>query len=298
MWTPEFACPECRLPCHLEPPDGFACSACKRLFPYSDGIYRFLTPQRKAAAAPFEEQYRVVRLRDGHRFDRIERLRALPDVPPADANAGEWSIRKASLARLMGIAASDARVLDLGAGCGWLSHRFAATGRRAVAVDRFDDDIDGLGAARRFDVPFAAVQADFDALPFTAGQFDLVVLNASLHYAPDPSSTLAHAREMLAAGGSLAVMDSPMFTHDSAGQAMVAAQRRTSWTVNGEDGAAAIQPGFGFLTFDLLERAAAALDLRARFYPSRGPLGWRLQRQVGRFRLGRAPAAFGVWVAR
>jgi hypothetical protein len=52
------------------------------------------------------------------------------------------------------------------------------------------------------------------------------------------------------------------------------------------------------LTFDLLTRAASALGLRAEFFPSRGPLGWRVRRELGRIRLGRAPAAFGVWVAR
>jgi hypothetical protein len=32
--------------------------------------------------------------------------------------------------------------------------------------------------------------------------------------------------------------------------------------------------------------------------PTRGPLAWRLARLRARFNLGRAPAAFGLWVAR
>jgi hypothetical protein len=58
-----------------------------------------------------------------------------------------------------------------------------------------------------------------------------------------------------------------------------------------------IRPGVGFLTFADLDRVATDLGLRARFFPSRGPVGWRLRRHLARFRLRRAPAAFGVWVA-
>ncbi len=83
------------------------------------------------------------------------------------------------------------RVLDLGAGSGWLSHRLATLGYRVVAVDRLDDEADGLGACRHYPIAFPAVQADFDALPFEPHQFDLVVFDGSLHYSPNPAATLA-----------------------------------------------------------------------------------------------------------
>jgi hypothetical protein len=59
-----------------------------------------------------------------------------------------------------------------------------------------------------------------------------------------------------------------------------------------------VRPGVGFLTFATLERAADLLGVSGRYYRSRGPLRWRLRRQLGGFRLGRRPASFGVWVAR
>ena len=59
-----------------------------------------------------------------------------------------------------------------------------------------------------------------------------------------------------------------------------------------------IRAGMGFLTYAGIERAFQSLGLRCRFFRSRGPLSWRLRRQIGRWRLGRQPAAFGVWVAR
>jgi hypothetical protein len=59
-----------------------------------------------------------------------------------------------------------------------------------------------------------------------------------------------------------------------------------------------ISAGVGYLTFESLQRAAANLGLSGRFVQSRGPIAWRARRQLARLRLGRAPATFGVWVAR
>lgn len=297
MWLPRFTCPECREAVGATDAGGFACARCALLFPAVDGVFRFLTPGRAAAAEAFVDQYRRVRARDGHRERSAEFYRALPMVRRDDPNAAEWRIRRESYAELQQrvlplVCESPTRVLDIGAGSGWLSHRLASFGHRVVAVDYLDDEDDGLGVCRLYPVAVTPVQADFDALPFEPMQFDLVVLNASLHYSPDPAATLAEAKRMLAAGGRLVVMDSPMFAADDAGRAMVAAQRET-WA----DAGAAVQPGAGYLTYDALDCAAARLGLHAQFYPSRGPLAWRLQREIGRLRMKRAPAAFGVWVA-
>jgi SAM-dependent methyltransferase len=174
-------------------------------------------------------------------------------------------------------------VLDLGAGSGWLSHRLATLGHRVVAVDVIDDEVDGLGVVRHYPADFTAVQADVDALPFSPGQFDLVVFNGSLHYAADAAATLEGAHRTLAQGGALVVMDSPMFRaeHD-------AVRGRPD-----DDG-----DGVGHLTFGRLAGIAAKLALEPLYIPSRGPLAWRLRRGVARVRSRRAPAAFGLWVAR
>ncbi len=49
----------------------------------------------------------------------------------------------------------------------------------------------------------------------------LIVFNGSLHYATDVAATLASAHRLLAPGGAIAVMDSPMFRADRDGAAMV-----------------------------------------------------------------------------
>jgi SAM-dependent methyltransferase len=276
------------------------CSRCGQTFAWRAGAYRFLTPRRAEASAAFLRQYRLVREREGRRSLGAERRRALPDVEPCDPHAAEWRLRRQSYARLLRHALPDQRssirVVDLGAGCGWLSHRLTAFGHAVVAVDELDDEEDGLGACRDYPVPFLAVQADFDRLPFEPSQFDLAVFEGSLHYSPDPQATLAEAKRMLTRGGALAVIDSPMFVDEHDGERMVADTFRRLRAEHGLS--SVVRPGVGFLTFDALEHAAKRLDVRGRFVPSRGPWAWRLRRYGAQMRLKRAPAAFGVWVAR
>jgi SAM-dependent methyltransferase len=302
MWLPKFACPECRNPglAREEGLAAFVCQRCGSSFDHCNGVYRFLSPRRAEAAEPFHRQYRLVREREGYRAASPGYYRSLPSVPRGDPHAAEWRIRRESLVHLerhaLGGRHAPLHALDLGAGSGWLSHRLAAEGHRVVAVDRLDDEADGLRACRHYQVEVALVQADFDALPFGPGQFDLIVFDGSLHYAVDPGATLGEAGRMLAPGGTLAVMDSPMFASDGEGQVMVTEQLRRLEIEYGLD--PAVRPGLGFLTFAALERAAGRLGLRGRFFPSRGPVAWRLRRRLARLRIGRAPAAFGVWVAR
>src|SRR5262249_13249268 len=138
--------------------------------------------------------------------------------------------------------------------------------------------------------------ADFSQLPFVPGQFDLVVFNASLHYTADAAAVLAGARRMLAPAGALGVMDSPMFDADADGRAMRAAKATRFRSAYGL--ASVLEPGLGYVTFASLNEAARSLELQPAFIPSRGPLGWRARRHWARVRLGRAPATFGLWVAR
>ena len=301
VWVPRLACPECREPVRQDGPIGFVCPVCVFEFERLRGVYCFLTRQRAQAAAPFLRQYRLVREREGYRSATPDYYRMLPSVPPDDPHASEWRLRRESYTRLLQHAlppvwSGPIRILELGAGSGWLSHRLASFGHEVVAVDQQDDEVDGLGACRHYPVSFAAVQADFDALPFAPGQFDLAVFEGSLHYAPDPLATLAEAKRMLMPGGAIAVMDSPMFADERDGEAMVADRHRQMQSDHGLT--SVVRPGLGFLTFPLLAAAAARLGLCGAFYRSRGSFLLQARRPFARLKLGRPPAAFGLWVAR
>jgi len=253
-----------------------------------------MTPRRQPL---WLQQYLVVRAREGRRGKSPAYYRMLPQVPPDDPQAYEWQIRAESFARLCRTLPTGGRlrVLDVGAGNGWMSNRLAALGHDVVAIDRLDDADDGLGACRHYETRFGRVLADFDALPFAPEQFDLVVFNGSLHYAPNIPATLARARQMLAPGGVLAVMDSPMFHHETDGHAMVAEKLRRLRSEYGLTDV--VHPSVGFLTHESLAQIAASLGLRGGFAASRGSLRWRIGRALSWFRLRRAPAAFGVWLA-
>jgi SAM-dependent methyltransferase len=302
VWIPRFACSDCGLTLDPDGRDGsWSCSRCGTRITRRDNLFDGLSGPRAAGAEAFAAQYRTVRAGDGFRRDEPQYYRMLPCVAQADPRSAEWRIRRESYATLRRQLLPDSwqrsiRIADLGAGSGWLAHKLVALGHSAVAVDRLDDDVDGLGACRHYPVSFPAVRADFDALPFEPEQFDMVVFNASLHYSPDPRATLDAAHRLLVPGGVLVVMDSPMFHDAGDGRQMVAAEL---CRFAGERAVASPErAGAGFLTFSTLNRAATHLRRTTTFTPSRGPLGWRVRRAIGRIRLGRAPAAFGVWVAR
>jgi SAM-dependent methyltransferase len=278
----------------------WCCGVCGERFERRGDVFQLLSAPGIQAAHRFTTQYRRVRAQDGSWPVRPQDYRMLPCVPAQHPQAVEWRIRRVSYAHLQRDLLPDVwrdtwRIVDIGAGCGWLSHRLTALGHRVAAVDRLDDEVDGLAACRHYPVSFAAVRADFDALPFAPAQFDLAVFNASLHYSPDPAATLAEAQRALAPGGAVAVIDSPMFAHADDGRRMVADQLRRF----ADAGIAAPScAGVGFLTFEGLASMAATLDLAWQFVPSRGSMLWRLRRRISGMRLRRAPAAFGLWMAR
>lgn len=299
-WQPAFACPECRSALSADGDAEIGCATCASRFVKHDGVWRFLSPARAARLEPFTRQYQMVRAKEGRLHESADYYRSLPAVPAGDPFAGDWRIRQETYRHLLGHVFAGSRqpsaVLDLGAGSAWLSNRLAALGHHVVAVDAIEDTADGLSAIRHYDTPIVAVQADFDALPFAAGQFDVVVFNGSLHYARDPRTTLAHAQTMLSDGATLVVMDSPMFDADRDGAAMVDdALRRFASDLGLRE---VSQPGRGYLTFSTLDAAASTMRLAPSFVRSRGSLSWRMRRQIARMRMGRKPAAFGLWMAR
>ncbi len=298
-WRPRFVCPGCSA--FLDgTATGLRCPSCSGDYERRAGVYRLLSPDRLAQLEPFLAQYRHVRLRDGYRTDDPDYYRRLPDVDDRHPQADIWRVRRDTFGRLCGrvLARRDDRsltVLDLGAGNGWLSHRLAALGHRVVALDWLDDAVDGLGVWPRYPSRFVCVQADFDRAPFAPAQFDLVVFNGSLHYAPDVMATIIGAARQVAPGGALLVMDSPTFRRAADGQAML---RRADQQLRSEYGLEdVVRQGAGYLTFSDLWRAAGELGLGSRFFRSSGGLGWSLRRLVGGLKMRRGPAAFGLWVA-
>lgn len=158
----------------------------------------------------FVDDYRRVRLAEGYASPDPRFVHQLPFRDATGRNAGIWRTRalhylaiRAGLALLAGAR----RVLDLGAGNGWLSRRLARS-HRMTALD-VDAGPTGLGAL--LDDRVARVCADLEALPLRDGTFDVVIAAAALHYSTRLPTVLGEAARVLRRGGVLILADSPVY---------------------------------------------------------------------------------------
>jgi ubiquinone/menaquinone biosynthesis C-methylase UbiE len=279
-----FACPRCSA--LLSPT--LSCRECDSKFDCQDGIYRFLLPESELDLEPSLAQYRRVRELEGNVGRASDYYRALPFVPPQNPESDRWYIRQQSYRCLLSLLPkAPATILDLGAGNCWLTSRLSVLGHRCVAVDISLDAEDGLGAHIHYDVEFTCVKADFDALPFAPGQFDVLIFNAALHYSPNIELSLARANRILKPGGKIFVIDSPTFQTGQAGRQMLDRQDedfRKRFNLP-----QVICRGVGYIA--RLQMSEAGFQ----FHRSRGRFLWELRRLWSGIKLQREPAAFGVW---
>ncbi|QGY04989.1 class I SAM-dependent methyltransferase [Methylobacterium mesophilicum SR1.6/6] len=96
------------------------------------------------------------------------------------------------------------RILDIGCGPGTLARRLVDGG---AAVTGIDPGTAALASARAA-VPEARFEAaGGEALPFPDASFDGAVMLNALHHVPDPAAALGEAARVLAAGGSIVVVE-------------------------------------------------------------------------------------------
>lgn len=250
------------------------------------GIRDFLSDDDRLRQNPFMEEYAAIRRAERRGSGDAAYYLALPDAAPDDPHRREWRMRGESLVWLRNRMAEPAhadplRVLDAGAGNCWLTRWLAVWGHIAVALDLNIDQYDGLGAGRHYldalPVGFERVRSDFLHLPFTGAAFDRVIFNASLHYAADLPAVLSEARRVTCAGGSIVIIDSPIYSSEAGGLRMLAERGGTGRS--------------RFLTFSLLSDIARDLGLVPEFDPPKLSMYRRLRRSIQARRLGREPAS-------
>jgi SAM-dependent methyltransferase len=188
------------------------------------------------------------------------------------------------------------RVLDLGAGNGWLAHRAALGGADALALDVRDDRVDGLGAAPPR-APMARVAGSFEAIPVAANAFDVVVFNASLHYAENLREALREARRVARTGATIVVLDTPFYRHAADGEAMVREKRLDAERRFGTRANALLALAFvEFLTPERLADASRGVAVGLwRRHRVRYPLWYELRGVRARLRGERTPSRFDLW---
>ena len=254
----------------------------------------------------FGRDYAAQRREEGRGFTGADLL-ALPYLATGPL-AREWTVRARTFEAFLELLVRPMarrlerplRVLDLGAGNGWLSFRLAAEGHACTAIDIRDDRVDGLGAGddlvRRH--AFERCVASFDDLPLPDRAADIVAFNASLHYAIDLGSVLAEAARCLRPGGTMAVLDSPFYASPADGEAMVAEKHRTAAGRFGARAEALLSLShIEYLTRERLAEASAPLGLAWRRHRVRYPLWYELRPVMAALRGARPPARFDVWTA-
>jgi len=299
-----MTCPNCRTPLETRGEDLLICPGEGREYLCEGGIWRCLLPERAQYYARFLQEYESVRLAEGRGSSEPQYYRALPFEDLSGRSTADWRIRARSfttfvkqvLVPLESERSNALKILDLGAGNGWLSNRLAQRGHRLAAVDLRTGELDGLGALRHYKTTFLAVQAEFDRLPFLDGEFDVAVFNASLHYSSDYSSTLKEALRVLARTGSLAIVDTPLYQQAASGQAMVSERQERFKQLYGFPSNAL--PSQNFLTPALLEQLSGELSLDWQAMRPFYGLSWLLRPWRARLRGRREPASFPVLIGR
>jgi SAM-dependent methyltransferase len=308
----KLRCPQCggRLSQSAETDptvDGMRCSDCQFILRKEAEIWRALPPVRAAHFERFMQEYQIVRAAEGRGSENPEYYLALPYRDLSRRNQGQWEIRAKSFRYierriLPAIEAAHPgvmKVLDLGAGNGWMSYRLALRGHQPVAVDLLINEQDGLGAAiyfkQRLPLLFERVQAEHEHLPFADNQFDVAIFNASFHYSENYEETLAEAIRCLAPRGTVMIADTAWYRRDESGQQMLAERRRAFTELYGfpSDGINSLE----YLTDERLSGLEKRFGLRWRVYSPFYGLRWAARPLLATLRGRREPSRFRIYVA-
>lgn len=276
------------------------CSACGFVIQEVKGIVRALAPESKARFEKFVHDYQRVRTKEGWGSHTPDYYLALPFRDLTKQHKWIWRIRARTLRYMQRHllpkerTSCGYRILDIGAGNGWLSYRLANLGYHPVAVDLLDDDVDGLGAARHYLAHsahgFPRFQAEMDRLPFASGQFDAAIFNASFHYSSDYEKTLREVIRCLRHPALVIIADSPFYWRDQSGKQMLEERRamfEEQFGVHSEG-----SHSREYLTLATLNELAGRLGIQWRVCKPWYGLKWALRPVKARLLRRREPSKF------
>jgi SAM-dependent methyltransferase len=297
--------PELRLRCPRCSAEisSLACPRCWFQFRVLNGIVHALPPERADYFACFIHDYEQIRAEEERGSESDAFYLGLPYRDLSGRNGNQWRIRAFTFDYLMTRIFTPhlrpgARILDLGAGNGWMCYRLALAGFRPVAVDLLINDRDGLGAAKRYGnylaQPFPRFQSELARLPFQDGQFDAVLFNASFHYAEDAEAALREALRCACRGGIVVISDTPWYSSEDSGNEMVA-ERRDHFLRRYKTASASID-SIEFLTDSRLEHLEERLSIRWTIHSPGYGFRWAVRPVLARLRHRREPARFRIYV--
>ena len=177
-------CLSCGSNLEADATGGYVCPACKRAYPFVNGIARFVDAQHYAASFGFQ----------WHRYQKTQ------------LDHGE--VRQAEHHFLMKTALKPEElkgklVLDVGCGMGRFAEVATRWGARVVGIDL--SAAAEVAAKNLADRDFVAFQADVFSLPFAPESFDVIYSVGVLHHTPDCEAAVKALAKYLKPGGILAV---------------------------------------------------------------------------------------------
>lgn len=177
-------CLDCDARLDRDQTGALVCSACRRIYPSTRGVARFVDERNYADSFGFQ----------WHKFDRTQL-----DHDEVRESDRHFCIKT-------GLRPEDLKgklVLDVGCGMGRFAEVATRWGARVVGID--------LSAAAEVavrnlaDRDFVAFQADVFSLPFAPESFDLIYSMGVLHHTPDCEKAVKVLARFLKPGGTLAV---------------------------------------------------------------------------------------------
>jgi SAM-dependent methyltransferase len=293
-------CPRCRTDMN-----GLDCPVCGFRMRISRGVVHALPPERSAHYARFMEDYERIRASEGRGSEGPDFYLGLPYKDVSGRNSEQWYIRARSYDYLIKHVLGDnpysgGRILDLGAGNGWMSFRLALAGYCPFAVDLLANDYDGLGAAthyqKRLPKLFPRFQAEIACLPFQDEQFDTVIFNASFHYSEDYAVTLREAFRCVRSGGMVIISDTPWYSHEESGRQMLS-ERRASFSQCYGTASDSIK-SLEYLTNERLRILEEQVSVQWTIHSPWYGFKWAMRPLVAKLRRRREPSRFFIYVAR
>ena len=295
-----------QCPCCRTDISGLECASCGFRMQTSHGIVHALPPERAAHYARFIKDYERIRAAEGRGSESEDFYLGLPYKDTSGRNSNQWSIRARSYDYLTehvlkrDLREGGERILDVGAGNGWMSFRLALAGYRPFAVDLLGNDHDGLGAAAHYQKylpePFPCFQAEATHLPFQNEQFGAVIFNASFHYFEDYAATLREAFRCVRSDGMVIISDTPWYSRDESGQQMVSERNATFFQRYGtaSDSIRSLE----YLTDERLRLLEEQLSVQWTVHSPRYGFKWAMRPFISKLRRKREPARFRIYVAR
>ncbi|HEV7780207.1 MAG TPA: methyltransferase domain-containing protein [Chitinophagaceae bacterium] len=175
---------------------------------------KWLMPRQDSADALFEEKYISLRQKE-KRLYTDEELARLPLIEQNNLHYKEWRIRQQSCNRLvnyLGKKKGPLKILEVGCGNGWLSHRLSmVSGTFVTAIDINAFEL--RQAARVFaGVPgLQFIYGSIDSPELVNRHFDIIVFAASIQYFRSLTDTLDHSMLLLKPGGEIHILDSRLY---------------------------------------------------------------------------------------